>query len=352
MNIDISIIIPTLNEKENINELVKRIIESLNDIKYEIIFVDDGSKDGTIEGIEKLKKEYKNIKLVERGYRKGLSSAFIDGLKYSNGKYVVLMDADLQHPPELLKKMYEKALEGYDLVIASRYIEGGKIENWNIIRELISKTSKIIAYILLPETLKVRDPLSGYFLIKKDLLDNFNVSNPFSYKVLLDILVKVNYNKLIELPYTFKEREHGKSKLGKKVIFSYLKQVFLLFDVSQFIKFYLVGLSGIVINLLTLYLLISYLPFYISSFLAILISIIWNFILNDLFVFKIKKRKILERFLLFFGGRGLLSKPVQYLSALLFYYVFGINYLISQLIGIFIASIINWVFTKGIVYEK
>jgi len=352
MIIDISIIIPTLNEKENINELVKRIRESLNDIKYEIIFVDDGSKDGTIEEIEKLKKEYKNIKLVERGYRKGLSSAFIDGLKYSGGKYVVLMDADLQHPPELLKKMYEKALEGYDLVIASRYIKGGKIENWNIIRELISKTSKIIAYILLPETLKVRDPLSGYFLIKKDLLDNFNVSNPFSYKVLLDILVKVNYNKLIEIPYTFKEREHGKSKLGKKVIFSYLKQVFLLFDVSQFIKFYLVGLSGIVINLLALYLFIAYLPFYISSFLAILISIIWNFILNDLFVFKIKKRKLLERFLLFFGGRGLLSKPVQYLSALLFYYVFGINYLISQLIGIVIASIINWVFTKGIVYEK
>jgi len=262
------------------------------------------------------------------------------------------MDADLQHPPELLKKMYEKALEGYDLVIASRYIKGGKIENWNIIREFISKTAIIIAYIFLPETLKVKDPLSGYFLIKKDLLDNFNVSNPFSYKVLLDILVKVNYNKLIEIPYTFRERKYGKSKLGKKVIFSYLKQVFLLFDISQFIKFYLVGLSGIIINLLALYLLISYLPFYISSFLAILISIIWNFILNDLFVFKIKKKKLWKRFLLFFGGRGLLSKPVQYLSALLFYYVFGINYLISQLIAIFIASIINWVFTKGIVYEK
>jgi len=352
MNIDISIIIPTLNEKENINELVKRIRESLNDINYEIIFVDDGSKDGTIEEIEKLKKEYKNIKLVERGYRKGLSSAFLDGVKYSNGKYVVLMDADLQHPPELLKTMYEKTLDGYDLVIASRYIKGGKIENWNILREFISKTAIIIAYIFLPETLKVKDPLSGYFLIKKDLLNNFNVSDPFSYKVLLDILVKVNYNKLIEIPYTFEERKHGKSKLGKKVIFSYLKQVFLLFDISQFIKFYLVGLSGIFINLLTLYLLISYFPFYISSFLAILVSIIWNFILNDLFVFKIKKKKLWKRFLLFVGGRGLLSKPVQYLSALLFYYVFEINYLISQLLAIFIASIINWVFTKGIVYEK
>jgi len=352
MNIDISIIIPTLNEKENINELLKRIRESLNDIKYEIIFVDDGSKDGTIEEIEELKRKYKNIKIIERRYRKGLSSAFIDGIKHSNGKYIVLMDADLQHPPELLRKMYEKALDGYDLVIASRYIKGGKIENWNIIREFISKTSIFIAYIFLPEILKVKDPLSGYFLIKKDLLNNFKISDPFSYKVLLDILVKVNYNKLIEIPYTFKERKHGKSKLGKRIIFSYLKQVFLLFDIFQFIKFYLVGLSGIVINLLALYLLIFYLPFYISSFLAILISIIWNFILNDLFVFKIKKRKLLERFLLFFGGRGLLSKPIQYLSALLFYYIFGINYLISQLIAIFIAAIINWVFTKGIVYGK
>jgi dolichol-phosphate mannosyltransferase len=352
MNIDVSIIIPTLNEKENINELVKRINESLNNIKYEIIFVDDGSKDGTIEEIEKVIKEYKNIKLIERGYKKGLSSAFLDGLKYSNGKYVILMDADLQHPPELLRKMYEKALEGYDLVIASRYIKGGKIENWNIIREIISKTAIIIAYIFLPETLKVKDPLSGYFLIKKDLLNNFNISDPFSYKVLLDILVKVNYNKLIEIPYTFRERKYGKSKLGKKVIFSYLKQVLLLFNISQFIKFYLVGLSGIFINLLSLYLLISYLPFYISSFLAILISIIWNFILNDLFVFKIKKRKLWERFLLFLGGRSLLSKPAQYLFALLFYYVFRMEYLISQLLAIFIASIINWVFTKGIVYEK
>ncbi|MFP3167409.1 MAG: glycosyltransferase family 2 protein [Candidatus Nanopusillus sp.] len=352
MNIDISIIIPTLNEKENINELVERIKESLNDIKYEVIFVDDGSKDGTIEEIEKLKGKYKNIKIIERKYRKGLSSAFLDGVKNSNGKYIVLMDADLQHPPELLRKMYEKALEGYDLVIASRYVKGGKIENWNIIRELISKTAIFIAYIFLPETLKVKDPLSGYFLIKKELLNNFKISDPFSYKVLLDILVKVNYNKLIEIPYTFKERKHGKSKLDKKIIFSYLKQIFLLFNISQFIKFYLVGLSGIFINLLALYLLIFYFPFYISSFLAILISIIWNFILNDLFVFKIKKRKLLERFLLFFGGRSLLSKPVQYLSALLFYYIFGINYLISQLIAIFIAAIINWVFTKGIVYGK
>ncbi|MFZ8800754.1 MAG: glycosyltransferase [Candidatus Nanopusillus sp.] len=352
MNIDVSIIIPTLNEKENINELVERIKKSLNDIKYEIIFVDDGSKDGTIKEIEKLKKKYKNIKLIERGSKNGLSSAFLDGVKYSDGKYIVLMDADLQHPPELLKEMYKKALEGYDLVIASRYIKGGKIENWSIIREFISKTAIIIAYIFLPETLKVKDPISGYFLIKKDLLDNFKVSDPFSYKVLLDILVKVNYNRLIEIPYTFKERKYGRSKLGKKIIFSYLKQVFLLFNISQFIKFYLVGLSGIVINLLTLYLLIFYFPFYISSFLAILISIIWNFILNDLFVFKTKKRKLLERFLLFLGGRGLLSSSVQYLSALLFYYTFGINYLLSQLIGIFIAAIINWVFTKGIVYEK
>jgi dolichol-phosphate mannosyltransferase len=262
------------------------------------------------------------------------------------------MDADLQHPPELLKEMYKKALEGYDLVIASRYIKGGKIENWSIIREFISNTAIFIAYIFLPETLKVRDPLSGYFLIKNDLLDNFKVSDPFSYKVLLDILVKVNYNRLIEIPYTFKERKYGKSKLNKKIIFSYLKQVFLLFDISQFIKFYLVGLSGIVINLLALYLLIFYFPFYISSFLAILISIIWNFLLNDLFVFKTKKRKFLERFLLFLGGRSLLSKPIQYLSALLLYYIFGINYLLSQLIAIFIAAIINWVFTKGVVYGK
>ncbi|BFI73313.1 dolichol monophosphate mannose synthase [Nanoarchaeota archaeon] len=349
--VELSIIIPTLNEKDNIKELIDRIKNNLKDIDYEIIFVDDGSNDGTIEEINKYKNN--NIILIERGRKKGLGSAFLDGLKVSRGKYVVLMDSDLQHPPELLKTMYEK-VKDYDIIIASRYVKGGKIEDWSLIRKIISKSAIFLSHLLLPETKKIKDTMSGYFIIRKDLLNNFNITDPFEYKVLLDILVKIKPEKILEIPYSFKERKKGKSKLNKKIIFIYLKQIIKLFSWGQFLKFSIVGLSGIFVNLFSLYLLYIFLPFYISSFLAIFISIIWNFIWSDIWIFREERKykSFWRRFLEFTGGRGLLSKPVQYFSSLLFYYIFGINYIISQLLGIIISSIINWIWTKNYVYSR
>jgi dolichol-phosphate mannosyltransferase len=348
---DLSIIIPTLNEKENIEELIDKINKTLRNINYEIIFIDDGSKDRTIDEINKFREKNKNIILIERGERKGLGSAFIDGLKIAKGKYVVLMDADLQHPPELIEEMYEK-IKDYDLIIASRYVEGGGIENWNIIRKIISKGAIFLSHLLLPETKKVKDTISGYFIIRKELLENFNVADPFEYKVLLDILVKVKPKRILEIPYIFKERKYGESKFNKKIIFGYIKQLIILFSWDQFIKFNIVGLSGIFINLGSLYLFYPILPFFVASFLAIFISIIWNFIWNDIWVFKVERKykNFWKRFIEFMGGRGLLSKPVQYLLSLFFFYILGINYLVSQLLGITIAAIINWFYTKNIVY--
>lgn len=349
---EISIIIPTLNERENIKELIERIQKTLNNIEFEIIFVDDGSNDGTIDIINEIRKKYKNIVLLERKKRLGLGSAFMDGLKIAKGKYIVLMDADLQHPPELLIELYNRIKEGYDLVIASRYVKGGKIEGWNVYRKFISSFAILLSHLMLPETKNIKDTMSGYFIIKRNLLEKFNVTDPYEYKVLLDILVKVNPKKVLEIPYTFSSRKHGKSKLNKRVLFSYINQIIKLFNWKQFIRFNIVGLSGVFINLLSLYFFYAFLPFYISSLLAIIISILWNFIWNDIWVFReYRNKSLLERFFLFFSSRALISKPLQYFLSIFFFYILNLNYIISQILGIIISSIVNWFLTKNMIYS-
>ena len=162
----LSIIIPTYNESENIKPLFNRITKALTNIKYEIIFVDDNSIDGTIEEIKKLACKHKNIKLIVRRNKRGLSSAILTGFKNAQSQIIAVMDADLQHPPELLPKMFEKIEECYDIVIASRYTKGGKIQKWSIFRKIISKTASLIVHIAIPETRKTKDPLSGFFMLK------------------------------------------------------------------------------------------------------------------------------------------------------------------------------------------
>ena len=129
-----SIIIPTYNEKENIPELTRRIYESLSSIDFEVIFVDDNSPDNTAEVAEKLAEAYGNIKVLRRPVKLGLASAVLDGVKVAAGNIIAVMDADLQHPPEVLPLMFEKVRYGYDIVVASRYVDGGDIESWSVLR--------------------------------------------------------------------------------------------------------------------------------------------------------------------------------------------------------------------------
>ncbi|MDW8033847.1 MAG: glycosyltransferase, partial [Nitrososphaerota archaeon] len=149
---ELSLIIPTYNEAENIPELLERIEASLKNLDAEIILVDDNSPDGTANLTETLGKKYGNVKVLRRPYKKGLASAVLDGLKLTEADVVAVMDADLQHPPELLPKMYEKLKQGYVLAVASRYVKGGKIEGWSLGRKLLSKCTTKLTHLLLPNT--------------------------------------------------------------------------------------------------------------------------------------------------------------------------------------------------------
>ncbi|MEX2690182.1 MAG: polyprenol monophosphomannose synthase [Candidatus Njordarchaeum guaymaensis] len=260
---DISLVIPTYNERENLPLLIKRISNALKDINYEVIIVDDNSPDGTWRLAEELSKEFP-IRVLRREGKKGLSSAVMDGIAIANSEKVIVMDADLQHPPEILPLIL-KALENNDLVVASRYVPGGGVENWSAFRKLVSFGAKVLAYMIFPKVRKVKDPLSGFFGLRKSQID-LSKLNPLGFKILLEILVKGKFDKTVEVPYIFHGRLHGKSKMGSKEIKNYIIHVIrlsretggfwrilLLFTLGAILLIalvlYLIVLSGIILGI-------------------------------------------------------------------------------------------------------
>jgi len=223
----LSIIVPTYNEAENVRELIERVEASLKGLDFEVIVVDDSSPDGTAEIAEELGKIYGNVKVVKRPRKMGLASAVLDGMKAAKHELIAVMDADLQHPPELLPKLLEKAMEGYDIVVASRYVEGGGIEEWGFWRRLISRGATFLAHTLLPRTRGVKDPMSGFFLIRRGVVEGVEL-NPIGYKLLLEVLVRGRYERVAEAPYVFEARRRGRSKLGLREVFDYVVFLFKL----------------------------------------------------------------------------------------------------------------------------
>ena len=216
----LSIIVPTYNEAQNVPELFKRIEASLRGIPHEVIVVDDNSPDGTASIAQALGGE--KVKVYKRDRRMGLTSAILDGVKLAKSDLIAVMDADLQHPPELIPKMLEKIEEGHDIVIASRYVEGGGVRDWSPIRKLISRGAITLAHLLLPRTKRVKDPTSGFFLVKKELMRGLKAVNPSGFKVLLEILARASYSSIAEVPYTFTSRRRGESKLSLKEVVNYI----------------------------------------------------------------------------------------------------------------------------------
>ena len=219
----ISVIIPTYNEKKNITRLIHRIASILKGHDYELIVVDDSSSDGTAEAARELAKDYP-VKVLVRLGKLGLSSAVVEGFKASIGDVIGVIDADLQHPPEHIKQFLMAVSGGSDIVIGSRYVDGSKIEDWNWFKSIVSKG----AITLSSPLTDVKDPTSGYFFLKRSVIENISF-NPHGFKILLEILVKGKYNNVKEIPIAFKAREEGESKLGIGEYVSYLRLLYSLY---------------------------------------------------------------------------------------------------------------------------
>jgi dolichol-phosphate mannosyltransferase len=290
----ISIIIPTYKEKENIGCLVERIHNNLAKYDYEIVIIDDNSRDGSEELVADLVRRYP-VKIIVRKNKRGLSSAVVDGIASTDSENVIVMDADLQHPPEVLPDIV-KALENHDFVMASRYIKGGSPGEWKLSRKIVSKGATLLALPLAP---KVKDPMSGFFGFKRSVVNIASLS-PTGWKIGLEILVRSKFKAVTEVPYTFVPRAHGESKLSRRIMTEYLKQLLYLYSFKYpILDFMVVGGIGTVINL-GVYSLLVLLPalktfqynvvgktYYFPPFiLSSLVAIVSNYLMNKAWTFR------------------------------------------------------------------
>ena len=226
----ISIVVPTYNEKDNIRPLLSRIDGALPGIDYEVIFVDD-SKDETPQVIEEIAKENSHVVLHHRENEKGLATAVVKGFRLAKGDFVACMDADLQHPPEVLLDMYAAMLAHADMAIPSRFIPGGSDGGLDLFRKIVSGSARYIGKILLPCLRNVTDPTSGLFMVRRELLEGADL-NPIGWKIMIEVLAMCKVKKVLETPYAFHDRENGESKLSFNVTIEYIKQVFHLMKVA------------------------------------------------------------------------------------------------------------------------
>ena len=346
---EFSLIVPTYCESKNIAILVERVHQSLSNYSYELVVVDDNSPDGTSEIANSLSQQYP-VRVITRRNERGLASAVVEGFKQARGDILGVIDADLQHPPEVIPELLETVMSGADVVIASRYVEGGGSEGWSASRKIISKGSKLLAQVLLSSARGIKDPLSGFFLLRREVIDGVELS-PTGYKILLEVLVKGKAREIAEVPYIFRVRERGTSNLTSGEGIRYLKHLTRLTGLQagamRFLKFGLVGLSGVLVNEGLLWLLTENLGLYylLSAAIAVETAIITNFILNDIWTFRDRRtpgnRSLLGRGLKFnLVSLGGLSINIAILWTVT--EVVGISYLISNLIGIAGATLWNY----------
>ena len=350
----ISVIIPTYKEKDNIASLVEKVHAILSEENYEILFIDDNSQDGTVELIEELSSKYP-VRIIVRHNERGLASAVVHGFRHSRSELVAVMDADLQHPPQVLGNMLQAVRSGADLAIASRYVAGGSCEGWGFIRRIISKGAVFLAHLLLPRTRRINDPMSGYFLFRRSVIDGADLK-PAGYKILLEVLIMGKSQKVIEVPYSFLVRERGESKLNARQQINYLKHVLSLMkrtgELVRFLKFCMVGASGVLVNEGLLWILKEFatLPLALCSAISIETAIMSNFLLNDFITFS-DRRVIGTGFFLRRLGKfyavSQIGLVINIGVLLLLTNVFGLHYLLSNLVGIGFAMIWNYLANLG-----
>lgn len=303
----LSLVIPTYKERDNIPNVVgilSRLLDEAIPGNYELIVVDDDSPDLTWEVAQSLMPEYPQLRVMRREDERGLSSAVIRGWQAATGSFLGVIDGDLQHPPEVLTQLLQKMIDGADLALASRHVDGGGVSSWSVIRRFLSRGAQVLGLIILPGVLgRVSDPMSGYFMVRRSAIANTTL-NPVGYKILLEVIGRGNVREIAEAGYVFRERTEGESKVTSKQYVEYIHHLVRLrvstgrigkirrkvnFPVGRFLRFGAVGLSGVFVDMAILYLLsdpttLAW-PLTRSKILAGEIAIFNNFLWNDAWTF-------------------------------------------------------------------
>jgi dolichol-phosphate mannosyltransferase len=350
---EISIVVPTFSEAENIAELHARLSAVLGSESWELIFVDDDSPDGTADLARALSNKDQRVRCIQRIGRRGLSTAVVEGALSSSAPYIAVMDADLQHDESILPAMlHELRSRNLDIVVGSRYAAGGDTGNWAESRKTISRIASRMAKGLVPEDL--HDPMSGFFAVRSEALrDAARRLSGYGYKILLDLFVSAGRPlQFAEVPYTFKPRVHGQSKLDSLVAWEYLM---LLVDkrighiiAPRLLFFLMVGGSGVALHYLTLSSLYLGLgvPFTVAQLAGTVLSMTSNFFLNNLFTYRdqrLRGSKLVRGLLSFYAVCGLGALANIGIAA----YAFSenIEWALSAAAGIVVGTLWNYLAT-------
>jgi len=376
-NNQISIIIPTYNESKNIIGVLDTISKNLpKNIFTQAIVVDDNSPDGTGKIVEEYLANFKKIanytvEIIHRKTKDGLGSAILKGIQQAKGDTIVVMDSDFSHPPQIIPKLIESIKKyQYDIAVASRYIKGGKIENWSAKRKLISKFATLIAKKGLG--IDTKDPMSGFFAFKRSIIKGLNI-DAIGYKILLEILVKTKGVNVGEIPYTFQDRELGSSKLGIRTVLDYYKSVWKLYRygkplekqekrssvkfLSKAARFYTVGASGFAVNYLISLLFtggISDMWYLHANIIGIIASITTNFILNKAWTFGNRDFGI-KKTVSQYGKFAMFSSLGALVQLGMVYFLVDSNevsYPIALILAVMTAAFGNFVFNKKFTFRE
>lgn len=361
MPAEVAIIIPTFREAGNVAELVRRLVACLSGLHWEAIFVDDDSSDDTAALVRELSRAHPNVRCIQRIGRRGLSSACIEGMLSTSAAYVAIMDADLQHDENLLPAMF-RALQsdaGLDIVVGSRYVEGGSLGEWDGQRAAISRWATQLSRLVLPPTL--RDPMSGFFMVRRSVfMDAVRRLSSVGFKLLVDLFASSPRSlRFLELPYRFRNRLAGESKLDSQVAWDYLM---LLADKTigrwvpvRFFSFALIGSLGVVLHmaLLSIALSLAGLAFGPAQTIATLGAMVFNYAINNLMTYRDRRRK---------GWRwwtGLLSFTIAcgvgaIANVGIASYLFGHqnHWVLSAVSGILVGAVWNYAITSIYTWKR
>lgn len=300
--LSLSLVIPTFNEGENLAPLVTRLTRLLDGVMpndYELIVVDDDSPDRTWEKALVLSERVPQLRVMRRCHQRGLSSAVVRGWQIARGTVLGVIDADLQHPPEVIVQLWEEIQAGADLAVASRHVDGGGVSRWSLMRRLLSRGAQTLGLLVLPQVVgRVSDPMSGFFMVRRDAIAG-PILTPKGYKILLEVIGRGSVTSIAEVGYVFQERVEGSSKVTWRQYIDYIHHLLVLrlggrlsqmhhrFPWRRFLRFGLVGLSGVFVDMAVLYLLHTGLglPLTRSKVVAAEVAILNNFIWNDAWTF-------------------------------------------------------------------
>lgn len=373
-DVQVSIIIPTYNEAQNILNVLKSIGEHVSRIAHvQAIVVDDNSSDGTAKIVEdyirdtEQKSEY-TVDIVHRKQKKaGLSSAILHGVRKAVGNVIVVMDSDFSHPPQVIPRMLEVLRQQCDIVVASRYTNGGGVVGWPLRRRIMSKVATMIARTGLG--VKQTDPMSGFFAFRSSIMRGLEF-DAIGYKLLLEMLVKLRDVRIKEIPYTFTDRVAGSSKLGVHTVIDFTRAVWRLYRqgskvherrtsvrfASKAARFYTVGAFGLGINWLfsTMFAANGGMWYIHANIAGIVASIATNFVLNKAWTFEDKDfgvRKTISQGVRF-ALISSMGAAVQLASVYFLVEYYALPYSIALILAVAAASLGNFVLNKTLTFRE